>query len=324
MRMGRIVSSSHDLSASVAISTQPAKLELEVVGGLHSGVNLALEDGRYSIGSKAGADIVLRDAGVAAQHVLVVVEGKTVRVEAIGGDLLVGDDELMAGHGYRVRLPAVLTIGEASLKLSRTGGQSAIVERLPDIAGFVAERPVAVAAGALGFVFALTLVTYALQGGPGDRTRSRSPLANGSANTALAIVAGAVEETAAKAQKELGDKLRDAGIDTITLASKGNQITASGRVPQNLASEWTAIQSWFDQSYAQKILLTASVKVGQSVGKPVFHLQAVYLGERPYIIVDNGAHYYQGAVVENGWILQSIDDKGIVFRKEDEKLVLTY
>src|SRR5262249_23766428 len=110
-----------------------AMMQLDIVGGLHSGVHLPLDEGDYAIGSSAEADIVLRDEGVEPQHVIICITGNEVRVEAIGGDVQVNDEDVAAGHGCRLRLPATLAIGTASLALARLGGGPSLVDRFPFI-----------------------------------------------------------------------------------------------------------------------------------------------------------------------------------------------
>ena len=47
-------------------SSSPSTFVLESMAGFHRGVRLELEPGDVRIGSTSGADIVLRDAGIAA------------------------------------------------------------------------------------------------------------------------------------------------------------------------------------------------------------------------------------------------------------------
>ena len=62
------VMSSFSTWLSAAVSSSPSTFVLESTAGFHRGVRLELEPGDVCIGSTAGADIVLRDAGIAAEH----------------------------------------------------------------------------------------------------------------------------------------------------------------------------------------------------------------------------------------------------------------
>jgi len=60
---------------------------LEVMSGLHRGVTVPLERRRYCVGSALMADIALRDAGVASEHVEIDVGRRRIHLEAIGADV---------------------------------------------------------------------------------------------------------------------------------------------------------------------------------------------------------------------------------------------
>jgi hypothetical protein len=311
--------------------TTAAKLQLEIVGGLHSGVSLSLEDGDYIIGSKAESDIVLRDQGVAPQHVVICVDGSRIRAEAIGGNLQIGDDDIAAGHGYRLHLPAVITIGEASLRLSRNVDQISIAERLPaiierlPIAGqmLTGQHSIIWAAGLVGSAFLLILAVYAIQPRAGSEARLQYVITNDSAVSTGGLPDQAAGEAASLAQEQLQEKLSAAGISTIQVTSNGAHIGAQGRIQTSQADEWVAIQTWFDRNFAPKIVLTTNVITDQGAVPPAFRIQAVYYGEHPYIIESN-IRYYEGAIMDSGWILQKINEEGVTLQKGDEVLSLTF
>src|SRR6516165_8876250 len=94
---------------------------LQVIGGLHDGVGLRLDIRDYRIGSSTGADIVLRDETIAAEHAVLRVERKVIRIEATGGDVGLNGGILAKGHGCRLRFPAELTFGSTRVRL--TGAQ---------------------------------------------------------------------------------------------------------------------------------------------------------------------------------------------------------
>ncbi len=306
--------------------TASPELQLEVVGGLHSGVRLSLADGDYSIGSKAGADIVLRDDGVASQHVIICIDGNDIRAEAIGGTLRVGDEEIEFGHGCRLRLPTVLTIGSASIQLTSDRKTSGLAGGFP-ILSKLADRP-AITAGVLGVALATTIAWHGLQATPADgdgqaelaMAASRSDAASAS----LPAGGGGLEVSADDAARALQDKLRIAGIETISIATDGPHLTATGRLPENRATDWTTIQRWFDKTYSPRMNLSANVASDPASAKPAVRLQAIWFGERPYIIAENGSRYYQGAILDNGWILQEIGEDRVMLKKGEENLTLTY
>ena len=57
---------------------------------------------------------------------------------------------------------------------------------------------------------------------------------------------------------------------------------------------------------------------------PVMNVQAVWFGERPYVITTEGNRYYKGAFLDNGWMIKDIVDGRILLAKDGETLALVY
>ena len=103
---------------SAFVSSSPSTFVLESTAGFHRGVRLELEPGDVRIGSTPGADIVLRDAGIAAEHAILRVGSRSIDLHAVGGDVHVGEEVIANGYGCALRAPVDLTIGEARLRIS--------------------------------------------------------------------------------------------------------------------------------------------------------------------------------------------------------------
>jgi hypothetical protein len=103
---------------STAVSSPPSKFVLDCTAGFHRGVRIELEPGDIRIGSTPGADIVLRDAGIAAEHAVLRVGRRTIDLHAVGGEVRVGDEVIADGYGCALNAPVELTIGEARLRIS--------------------------------------------------------------------------------------------------------------------------------------------------------------------------------------------------------------
>ena len=110
---------------SAAVSSSPSTFVLESTAGFHRGVRLELEPGDIRIGSTPGADIVLRDAGIAAEHAILRVGRRTIDLHAIGGEVRVGENVIANGFGCALQAPIDLTIGEARLRISIERNQAA-------------------------------------------------------------------------------------------------------------------------------------------------------------------------------------------------------
>lgn len=311
------------MSESKSLSrTASPELKLEVVGGVHSGVRLSLADGDYSIGCKSGADIVLRDEGVAAQHVIICIDGNDIRAEAIGGTLRVGDEEIGFGHGCRLRLPAEIKIGSALLRLS-SDRKPFPASDMPPLMSRIAERPAVAVTGMFGVALAGTLAWHGLQPVAADAERSEFAMIAKSGAATAALQSGGLDAKADDVAHELQDKLRDAGLATIKISADGAHLTATGRLPESRAAEWTAIQRWFDKTYSPRMVLSTNVASDPASAAPAIRLQSIWYGPRPHIIAGNGVRYYEGSVVD-GWVLAQITEDGVTLKKGEENLTLNY
>ena len=303
--------------------------QLDIVEGLHHGVNLALDGAEYLVGANVEADIVLRDEGVLPNHAKLFLGKSDLSVEATGGDVVIGKTRIAIGHGSRVRLPAKLTIGKAVLQIApgaRTG-RSLIDPR--GIVDHAAQHPVPVASAALACAAAALFVSQAMRGAAPDWTpviaanladKAFSETRNAGPLNAAALSHSSTESAAA----ELGEKLKEAGINTIRLNAGNGRISAKGRLSDEQAADWTSVQRWFDTKYGSSAVLTTNVAIGPLSGPAPVRMQAVWFDKRPYIIAENGSRYYEGAILESGWIVQQIAENRVVLRKADETLALTY
>jgi hypothetical protein len=316
---------------TASIVSKPNDLQLNVLSGIHEGVSIPIGYGEYSIGSVPDADIVLRDDGVAPYHVIIRFEKTDLRVEAVGGDILIDGETLEGGHGCRVRLPSELTIGQASIQLSRDGHQAELTERIPVLAHF-AKYPAVVTLGAAGLAAVLAAVTIFQSGDPVNgplKSLSTAATAPSSLSVTGSVPGPAAPPAitspeASAVLDALKVKLDEAGMQAMKVSANGGQISVAGQIPESQAESWASVQRWFDQNHAPKFVMTANIAIGEAVARPALRLQAVWYGERPYIITDSGLRHYEGAILDNGWVLQQIRESGVVLRKDRERLTLTF
>ncbi len=316
-----------------------AKPQLEVVSGFHSGVSLALDEGSYAIGSTADADIVLRDPGVASEHALLRIEAGAVRIEAVGGDLGVGDDLITQGHGCKLRMPVEIAMGNARLKLSHPGGANAglFSGKLQPVGNFIARRPMMAAGGVICAALAVSVATHeapspikVAEAGPEPKQLALTKAAYysdvdslakyGTSTDPAAVQHSSVEEAAT----QLLAKLKTMNIHSLKVTAGDKRVAVMGSLTKREGASWTSVQQWFDETYGGRVVLTANVAIGDSKSAPSLRLQAIWFGERPYVITEEGAHFYEGALLDNGWVLQRIAEDRLVLEREGESLALTY
>src|SRR4051812_6533420 len=375
---------------SAAVSSAPSTFVLESTAGFHRGVRLELEPGDVRIGSTPGADIVLRDAGIAAEHAVLRVGRRTIDLHAIGGDVRVGEKIIANGYGCALQAPVDLTIGEAQLRISIERNQAAAPT--PAGSGAAPARPriskavmiagaLLLAVPALGLAAMrpaakandLTSVTRAeaqaqapaqgnenptlasasklmadlpaadrkfiehcLSTRPGISVREAIAELNGCDRQPSPSLAAALNGTAPKeaapnalnaeeAGRKLTERLVASGLLGLRVSAAGGQVTVTGSITKQQTGAWTETQQWFDAAYRGRLVLVANVTpTDAKKPAPVLNVQAVWFGERPYVITTEGNRYYKGAFLDNGWMIKDIVDGRILLAKDGETLALVY
>lgn len=316
-----MASSNAEEQPAIIPSHPRAQLKFEVLAGIHRGATLTLDQAAdYRIGCSPQADIVLRDPGVAPEHAVLRIESAAVRIDATGGEVGVEQNSIPLGHGSRVRLPVELALGEARLRLSGPAPRGAR-HLLVQAGRSLADKPIAIASAALCLAVVVTAVALGRPGAfqmNGARAKTdvidaHGPRANSKASA-----------TAQQAVRELDARLRAAKIHTLQVNAVDGRLVVSGQLIKQQVLEWAAIRQWFDQTYGGSIVLTANVTADDGPAMPTLQLQAIWYGDRPYIITAHGERYYQGAVLDNGWIIRQIGEHHLVLAKADETVALNY
>ncbi|KXF75041.1 hypothetical protein ATN84_20345 [Paramesorhizobium deserti] len=291
-------------------------VRFHVTAGVHQGVSIPLEGMAWRIGSTSECDLMLSDAGVAANHATLRLERSAVLIEATGGPVtVVRGPHIPVGHGARVSLPAELQLGDARVKLSGRQARRSTRINIPGgrwIAG----------SAVLSLIF-----IAAVNAGAGGMFQPRQELAAlGAVRTAQAT--DPIETSTALAtnspETALAEKLQSKGLDHLTVDTDGARLIVTGSLPPQRHNDWVDIQKWFDQTYGRTHVLASEVGPEAPKMKPRFNLQAIWFGETPYAVAANGARLYPGAVLQDGWVIKDISSGRMVVRKNDEEFTLTF
>ncbi|CAN7145475.1 hypothetical protein LJR090_000166 [Bosea sp. LjRoot90] len=283
---------------------------LLIEGGLHQGARLKLDSGSYRVGSAADCDIILHDDGVATQHaVLRIVDGE-LRLEAVGGAIALDPERrriLPAGSGVKPTLPATVWIGQARLKL--TGGAMAKGK-----GGRMATIAVSGVVAVAGLIAA-----YAMASRP-----SAAPLLAADGSAAATTITRAAGDQVPAAAEGLRRTLAAAGLSGIAVTASGERVLASGAIESGQAQAWATVQQTFDAAHGGRIQLGSEVRVAQREDGPKVALQAVWLGEHPYVLTADGGRHHEGAFLDNGWTIRSISKDGVTFVRGERNFTLTF
>jgi hypothetical protein len=303
-----------------------AKLKFEVVAGTHEGAVLLLDRADYRIGSSPDADIVLSDEGVAPDHAVLHVGPGGVRIDATGGSVTIEHEPLALWRGRHVRLPANVTLGAAQIHLSGDGGND-LGSRFDELGRELGRRalhnPLTGAAVLACLVIAVTVARELPQSARAGGEHSGAAEVGASERpTSVAANSQSVAEAAAR---ELRTRLDAANIRTLRVSTADGRVAVAGKVTKEEAVSWAAVQQWFDQAYSGGIVLTTEISpAGEARTMPALQLQAIWYGEQPYIVTAGGERYFEGAVLDNGWIVREIGEDRLLLGKGGETVALAY
>ncbi|MER9231649.1 hypothetical protein NKI56_06015 [Mesorhizobium sp. M0622] len=316
-RLRSIIAPSPDTGHSIALS---------VTHGFHAGAEVSLVEPQYTIGSSTESDIVLRDAGIAPIHARLRRKGSQVEIEAVGGDVTLATGETIhEGHGSRCRLPLTISVGEARIKLVS-------LQRVPNRWSF-ANRPLLVASSVLCAVLAISVAANGFSFAKQEIGAKASSQDGQPVRVAFAGQAGekilddsspAQIHTAAEAESQLKLRLEQSGISTLTVLQSEGRLVVSGMIPNDKSDVWAQTQSWFDQSFGAHLPLISNVMVGNAQRAPRLRLQAIWYGERPYVIAADGARYHEGAFTDDGWAVKHIGETELLLTKGGATVALKY
>lgn len=286
----------------------PTPPRFVVSAGAHAGASFPLTDERCRIGSDLTCDVVLSDAVIAPEHfALQLVKRKGLRVEAVGADLHVDGTHVAQGCGYLGRLPVTLRIGEVEMHIC-AGTTGAIATPLRSWL----DRRAAVVAGSVAGL-GLCLFPFLAMSGASPRVEPEQP-----AQTSISVA-----PTSADPTEELRARLADANLQALRLDVQGSYLQVTGALDADRMQRWRDVQRWFDQTYGHSHLLHGAVSPAAPIEPPRVRVQAIWTGENPYVIGENGQRLYPGAAVDGGWVLASIEAERLLLRRDGAEFVLT-
>ena len=288
---------------------------LLVTDGYHAGATLDFENRAYTLGSDVESDILLADPGIAENHLVLRRNRSRLDVEAVGGDVLLNDGELIPeGHGRSCRLPVTLKVGEAILTIEAP--QSSFPFSLPEIPR--SALPFVIAAIVIVGLFA---VSFAANGVTlSDSEAGIQVAALSDADTSLAESVPASSQAAV----ELKARIAQAGLSGLVVEETADRLVVTGNIAGERSAEWTDIQAWYDRSFGTQTILSSSVESQAAEAMPRLKLRAIWFGDNPYVISADGARYYEGAFTNDGWSVAEIGEDRLLLKKGSAQFALTY
>lgn len=284
------------------------RLALHIASGMHQGGSAHIQENvAYRIGADVDGDIVMRDEGIAACHVILEVSAGRARLRAMADAVRMdGTRPLPPGHVAACRLPCRFSLGNVDLCLAR--------ETPPGLTGKGQPWGRRLRAGAWPLALAsLTVLAgwLLLPGTGGARDVQADTLA-------AAVPDRPAAPSARDLREALQAQLRAAGLQGIAVSVEGSLVRVQGVLPAPLRPQWQTVQEWFDRRYGSHYVLRSTL--AEAVA-PRIAITAVWLGEQPYVVDADGERHSPGALLGDGWVLQRIAPGRIVLVRDGQEHV---
>jgi hypothetical protein len=263
---------------------------------MHSGAAVTLAPGRYRLGSDSANDIVLADPGVSPSHAVLDLLGDRAGITALGPGVLVQRRQLPTGRPAALKRGTVITVGATRLRVSGPAGSTHHISATICLALLGLACAGAAYSGA---------TPVAAKAAPFDQPTARSNLSG----------------TLTRAAADFRTHLADAHIasDVRVSASDGVVLAAGTILPQDRAA-WLDAQKWFDSHLGGHYALANHVSVATAAELPQLEVAAVSMAPVPNVITHDGQRYTVGAVLHDGWCIDSITPNDIILRSGQREI----
>jgi type III secretion protein D len=323
-------------------------VELHVRSGCHDGVTELLAYGNYSIGGSHEADIALADPILVEIEARVDIDAKGVRVESVGGDVVLGTTRVEPGTARVAEYPADLRISGICLHWTRLGRDRSRkhwpVRAIAGVAVLTAMLTVGAASVAPvshevlpGQVINTAVGCEPLcAGAPARGATDNEPrlfavarhaeesrgVARPSASLGVSLP-GAAGISIPAAADALRQRLASAGLTTIDVSVEPDAVVAKGSADPASVHDWYEAREWFDKTFGTAVVLTSQIetRTAQAITAPV-SVQSIWAGKMPYVIDQRGQKYFEGSVVNDGWSIERIEQGRITLRRSAQVFVL--
>ena len=151
-----------------------------------------------------------------------------------------------------------------------------------------------------------------------DALHSTANLNPQAAEAAMALAASTLAPG-----KALSQRLAQAGLDGLQVNDTGSHLVVTGEFAADQYTTWNDVRRWFDGQYGSDPVLISDAQPSPAADEPAFEFRAVWLGDNPYVIGENGQRLYPGAALREGWVLSDIGDGRVMLRRGDQEFSLT-
>ncbi|WP_416397482.1 FHA domain-containing protein [Allohahella sp. A8] len=304
---------------------------LTVTSGLHAGARAEVSGASLtSIGASDECDLVLTDETVAARHCMIGQLGQAIFIKSLEGVLTVDGRTLATGEQVVVKQDAILGIGSVAvgLKLIRVNNTARSVSKAGQNR-WLLMYPLALMAG-VALLWTTYTQVYAKSATNGREVglfsvgakvddeatsvRNKKPVIDAAVEQTLPVDE-AVEDGAdlSRLAGQVAEIFRLSGFPVQAEALSPGVIQVSGHFDDPADAERIIRSRALREVKALKQVRVMNTAGAELVDEPIEAQKIVRLaaGDDPYLVTADGARYYPGARLSNGFEIASIDSQQI-------------
>lgn len=297
--------------AALAPGGRLVRVEVRVGSGLMQGAVQTYETTDLRIGSDPDSDVVLLDDGILPHHATLRLSrspfGVLAEVVAEGPLTLDGPEVAPGERPVAQRLPLALVLGDTVLDLSSAADDSSAPDRRRLVIGSLA---------AVCLVAAMVVAAPVIQ------------LATRSAPATQLILAEAAQAATPAAATDFRQVVAEE-LSRLSLAQHltlriedANAAVIQGRVPASKWQAWRSFAEWYDLQPGAPVLVQSVSRSDELTSlKPVAMIR---LAEPARIHFADGETRAIGDVLQDGWVIDSLDESGMVLKRGDDLTEITF
>ncbi|WP_377827975.1 hypothetical protein ACFKHW_28265 [Bradyrhizobium lupini] len=292
---------------------EPDCLHFEVLSGLYSGLTGEAGPGSILIGSGFDADFIFIEQGLERQHLRITSHCDSIEIEALASQIRVeGHETISSNERVVVALPAVIHAGAMSIRWSIEGSKRA---------GSIHGWRVSIAALAIVLISSVAIGTSTFFVHTDTALSTDSlPAVEVAPKPGLSAPDALTTDAAAERLQEEVDR---AGLLNIKVGSGPNVVTVHGTITPASVAKWQDVQQRFDHHSSGTFTLLNTVAVKEEKIPSSIAVQAVWRGKDPYLVIGD-QKYFLGALLNNGWTVDRIEEGRVLLSRNGRLAALPY
>lgn len=286
---------------------------LTILDGVQAGSQLPLLRGSSRVGTGLDCAIVIADPVMQQDHFELIV-GETTSLRVVRPLTLEDGTLLAAGSELPVSGTMTFKAGGTSFLIESPGQAAAAMPDKRAVARSDGRRTVALSIGGLVAVGAMVCFGF---------PRGVAPVRPAVAGSVALSRLPRMQPDANAATDALQRRLNASGLNDLSATARPDgTVVVSGLLSPGRQSDWNDVREWYDGHFGNGAVIVEHFTPTGLL--PPLRIAAVWSGDNPYVVDDHGNRLHPGAALDDGWLVDRIDQSHVVVRRGAQIVALRY